>query len=159
AIPAATRLTAWKDGYFIAGTSLDTSPVSLRLRRLPEEDCSRYEWGDPTPDPTGRHNCGHCPPPIYPGGAPSGHARALSHRHFPNLYDGTDWHGNSTGWTLLSEHPTGAGVCASCHAPTFSYTDPDDPFDIRKARGVATHGVHCDYCHKIAGPGDGTIGV
>jgi hypothetical protein len=30
--------------------------------------------------------------------------------------------------------------------------------DIREARGVDRQGVHCDYCHKISGPGDGKIG-
>ena len=35
----------------------------------------------------------------------------------------------------------------------------DDYFDVRNAKGVAAQGVHCDYCHKIAGVGDGKLGL
>src|SRR5262245_49622532 len=49
------KLTAWKDGYFIAG---GRSP--LRLERLPNEDNESYEWTDPTPDPTDEQRCGNC---------------------------------------------------------------------------------------------------
>jgi hypothetical protein len=50
----------------------------------------------------------------------------------------------------LADHPDGAAVCAACHAPTL--TDFLDPAysDLRRITGVASHGVHCDYCHKIA---------
>ena len=42
-----------------------------------------------------------------------GHARSAVGRHFRNLYDGSDWHGGKAGWSLLDEHPDGAGVCSS----------------------------------------------
>src|SRR5262249_9193495 len=50
-------------------------------------------------------------------------------------------------WNLLEQHPDGAGVCASCHAPTLR--SPQLDFDLRTVTGVAARGVHCDYCHKI----------
>ena len=82
----------------------------------------------------------------------------MSGRHFRNLYDCTDWHCGRAGWGLLAEHPDGAGVCSSCHAPAVRDDDPA-VFDLRKLEGVARLGVHCDYCHKVAGPGDGQLGL
>ena len=65
--------------------------------------------------------------------------------------------------------PALAGVCSlsirpapasalSCHAPAVADDDPAQ-FDLRELRGTAAKGVHCDYCHKIAGVGDGKIGL
>jgi hypothetical protein len=34
----------------------------------------------------------------------------------------------------------------------------DSYFDVRNARGVAAEGVHCDYCHKVQGIGEGQLG-
>jgi hypothetical protein len=56
----------------------------------------------------------------------------------------------------LQEHPAGAGVCASCHAPGAA---PTDALDLREVKGVASQGVHCDLCHKIADVGDGKGGL
>src|SRR5712692_3500628 len=38
------RVTAWKDGYLIAGLDADTLPQDLNLTKLPAEDCPRYQW-------------------------------------------------------------------------------------------------------------------
>src|SRR5262249_40322981 len=46
----------------------------------------------------------------------------------------------------------------ACHAPTVLHGDPAY-FDLSKTQGVARHGVHCDFCHKIADAGLGTIGL
>ena len=157
--PEARRVTAWKEGYLIAGTPLGEGPLSLSLTRLPATDHDDYAWVNPAPDRTGKHNCANCHAEIYREWSASGHARAANNRRFLNLYEGSDWDGNEdVGWSLLSEHPFGSGVCASCHAPTQRLGD-DDPFDIRTVKGVAAQGVHCDYCHKITGVGDGTIGL
>jgi hypothetical protein len=108
---------------------------------------------DPTPDAAATNNCGNCHAEIYREWAASGHARSAAGRHFRELYEGTD-----TGWGLLRQRPDGAGVCTSCHAPA---TREDDPayYDLRSLRGTARTGVHCDYCHKVAGPAEGTVGL
>jgi hypothetical protein len=154
-----TRITAWKEGYRIGGAPVTTSPVVIRLAPLPRQDDEHYAWVDPEPDPVRAPNCGNCHAEIYREWAAGGHAGSVSDRHFLNLYDGTDWHGRqNVGWSLLAEHPDGAGVCTSCHAPTVAFTDLAY-YDLRKAHGTAARGVHCDYCHKIAEVANEQIGL
>jgi hypothetical protein len=151
--PSAQRLTVWKEGYFIGSTQQSLSPV-LRLTRVPAEDNEDYEWVDPAPNLFEIHNCANCHADIYREWSESGHAQSVTGHRFRNLYEGTDWHGNANvGWGLLTQYPDGAGVCASCHAPAAN------EYDLRRVQGVATHGVHCDYCHKIESVADGTIGL
>jgi hypothetical protein len=150
------RLTAWKEGYLIAGQR-GRRPL-LRLAPLPRGDHEGYAWVDPTPAVEDEQRCGNCHAEIQREWAGGAHARSATGKHFRNLYDGSDWHGRAAGWSLLTEHPNGAGVCASCHAPTVREDDPA-LFDLRQVRGVAGQGVHCDYCHKIAGLGAGQIGL
>ena len=153
------QVTAWKEGYFIAGSPADASPLLLRLRQLPREDNEHYKWIDPQPNPIQKQNCGNCHGDIYREWAQSGHARSAGNRRFLNLYDGTDWSGNKNiGWSLLRDRPDGSGVCTACHAPTLPLEN-SAYLDIRKAAGVAGQGVHCDYCHKIADIGNGAIGL
>jgi hypothetical protein len=163
---------AWKEGYFIAGAAdpvpaagalatllpllrvppvcaADRVPVVLSLARLPSADCVDYRWVDPVPDPRQAPRCGNCHAEIYQEWADSAHARSATGRHFRNLYEGSDWKGRpGVGWSLLADHPDGAGVCTACHAPTVAFDDPAF-FDLRAVKGVAARGVHCDYCHKI----------
>ena len=147
------RITAWKPGYFIGGSRLE-GPLSIRLRRLPAKDNPDHEWVDPAPNAGQVHNCANCHADIYREWSHSGHAHSVNGRHFRNLYEGTDWHGKpDVGWGLLTQYPQGSGVCASCHAPTAT------EYDLRKVNGVAARGVHCDYCHKIAGVADGPVGL
>jgi Carboxypeptidase regulatory-like domain/Cytochrome c554 and c-prime len=155
------RITASKDGYFIGGTSTLDLPLVLRLERLPTEDCSRYEWVDPRPNRGERMNCGNCHKAMYEEWSSSGHARSATNRRLANLYDGTDWHGRpNVGWNLLKEHPDGASVCSSCHAPT-QRSGPFSDFDLRDAarESPTLSGVHCDFCHKVQGPAEGEIGL
>jgi hypothetical protein len=145
----ARRVTAWKQGHSIAAAPLGPGPLRLTLTPLPDHDSDDYTWVDPRPDPASPRNCANCHAAIYAEWAASGHARGASNRRFLNLFDGTDWHGRPThGWSLLAQRPEGAGVCAACHAPTF--TDPTFDYDFRRVRGVPALGVHCDYCHKVA---------
>jgi len=148
-------LTASKPAYFIGAATLPSTPetpaalAEIHLQPLPAEDCERYEWVDPTPDAASPKRCGNCHREIYDEWKLSGHAAAANNRRLLNLYDGRDWQGlPDRGWGLLAEHPHGAGVCTSCHAPT---VEPDDPAfdDLRQVSGVAAQGVHCDLCHKI----------
>jgi hypothetical protein len=146
------RVTAWKEGHLIVGAALNSPFLDLRLQPLPTEDHDEYEWVDPAPDAARPQNCANCHAEIYREWAGSGHARAATGRRFRNLYEGTDANGKAgVGWGLLAQHPLGADVCTSCHAPT--------AHDLGDLRGVDRRGVHCDYCHKIAGIGDGTIGL
>jgi hypothetical protein len=154
----AARATAAREGYLIAGAAADTSPLTLTLLPLPREDNEEYHWVSSAPG-AGSHNCGNCHEEIYREWSASAHARAAAGRHFLNLYDGGDWDGRpNTGWSLLRDNPDGAGVCNSCHAPTMPF-DSASYFDIRRARGVAAEGVHCDYCHKVQGVGEGPLGL
>ncbi|HEY7327545.1 MAG TPA: multiheme c-type cytochrome [Gemmataceae bacterium] len=147
------RVTAWKEGYFIGGSRLSSSPL-IHLTRLPAKDNTLYEWVDPTPNPAESLNCGSCHAEIHREWSQSRHARSVTGRHFRNLYEGTDWYGKANvGWGLLTQYPDGAGVCTSCHAPAAK------EFDLRQVEGVAAYGVHCDYCHKIQSVADGTIGL
>ena len=153
------RVTAWKEGYLIAGAALDANPLRLTLRPLPGADNEAYEWVDPAADPKGTHNCANCHAEIYREWRGSGHARAATGGHFRDLYAGTGSRNPSNAnWSLLDEHPLGAGVCAACHAPTVSVGDPAWD-DLTRVKGVAGQGVHCDYCHKVAGEGTGTPGL
>ena len=148
------RITAWKDGHIIGGVNAGPSPLEVVLKRLSGSDCERYSWVDPTPDAAQKGNCANCHGQIYQEWAASGHARSATGSHFRNLFEGTDRDGKEVGWSLLRDRPEGSGVCAACHAPTAGIGA-----NAVKAEGVAAHGVHCDYCHKISGVGDGTIGL
>jgi hypothetical protein len=153
------RVTAWKDGYFIAGQRAENTWLDLRLKPLPREDHEEYAWVDPSPRADADGNCGNCHGEIHREWAESGHSRSATGQHFRNLYEGTDWNGRpDASWSLLGQHPLGAAVCASCHAPAIPAGDPG-LFDLRELSGVAQQGVHCDYCHKIAGLDDGTFGL
>ncbi len=152
------RITAAKDGYVIAGAPATRQPLVLELARPPAADCERYPWVGPEPDPSRPQQCGNCHEEIYREWSLSGHARSVDNPHFRNLYDGSDWHGKpGVGWSLLAENPDGAGVCTSCHAPTVAEDDPA-AFDLRRVAGTAARGVHCDYCHKVAGV-SGEVGL
>jgi hypothetical protein len=153
------RITASKPGYFIAGISTDVNPLILHLQPIPHQDCERYSWVDPAPSIENITNCANCHREIYNEWHASAHADSSRNRRFVNLYDGTNWHGQTDqGWNLLKEYPDGAGVCASCHGPTLPTAD----FDIRQATKSVPEslsGVHCDFCHKVAGPGPGEFGL
>ena len=138
------RVTAAKEGFLIAGQSA-SARLALRLARWPAVDHDDYAWVDPAPDPARSQNCANCHGEIFREWSASGHARSAVNAKLLNLYDGTDRHGRlDRGWNLLADNPAGAGVCNACHAPTASFTD-----DLRGLSGVASRGIHCDYCHKI----------
>ena len=155
----AETITAWKDGYLIGSGVAKRERIRIDLRRLPVEDNASYSWVDPTPSRTSKNNCGNCHAEMHGEWAMSGHAAAATNQHFLSLYEGTDYQGKrSVGWSLRDEYPDGVGVCTACHAPTVPHGDPAY-FDLGKVQGVARQGVHCDYCHKIADAGLGTIGL
>lgn len=140
-------ITAARDGHFIAGLRVGATPAQLTLHPLPTEDNQDYAWVDPTPSSGDTTRCGHCHGTIHQEWRAGGHSRSATSQAFLNHYA-----------RLLDERPDGAGVCASCHAPAVRDDDPA-LFDLRQLAGVAAHGVHCDYCHKIAGQAGGEIGL
>lgn len=148
-LAGAGRVTAEKNGYFIAGASIDEAPIRLQLVRSPHVDCQQYAWVSPTPDAARPANCGNCHQEIFGEWQRSAHARSTTGKPFRDLYG-----------DLLRDHPLGADVCSSCHAPT-QRPGPFGSFDAREsARGAAgLSGVHCDFCHKIRGPGTGEYGL
>ena len=152
-------VTAWKDGHFIGGASLGDDSVTVRLKAHTRKDCRSYQWIDPTPDPLKEHNCGNCHGEIYREWKSSGHARSAVGRRFLNLYEGTDWHGRpGSSWSLLDEHPDGAGVCAACHTPSAVPVGVVDSDELN-VEGVHSKGVHCDFCHKIADVSEEYLGL
>lgn len=147
----ARTITAWREGYLIGGAPADESPLVIQLKPVPRTDNEDYEWVDPTPSPSAVERCGNCHEAIYDEWRADGHATAATNPFLMNLYEGTSWTGASgKGWSLLDEHPHGAAVCASCHAPSVGLTEPGMN-DLRQVAGVAVHGVHCDFCHKVSG--------
>jgi hypothetical protein len=143
------RITAWKKGFFIGSAEFGRGVLTIRLTPLPGKDNEKYQWVDPTPG-SEKHACANCHAEIFREWSTSQHARSVTGYHFRNLYEGTARDGKTpAGWGLLRDHPDGAGVCASCHAPTVRDDDPA-LFDLTRAKGVNAQGVHCDYCHKIA---------
>ncbi len=143
------RVTAWKKGYGIGSGVFDGKRLRINLKALPQTDNHEYKWVDPTPDPKQKNNCANCHAQIYKEWHGSSHASSSKNKHFIGLFAGLDWKGKpSPTWNLLKERPLGSGVCVNCHAPT--YHDPKLDGDVRHAKGVDLHGVHCDYCHKIA---------
>jgi hypothetical protein len=149
-LPHAARgktITAWKEGFFIAGARASGPLTWLRLEPLPAEDHDGYAWVNPTPRPGDEKRCGNCHGEIYREWSESAHSRSAIGLRFVAAYA-----------DLLRERPDGAGVCASCHAPGLRDDDPAR-FDLRDVAGVDRHGVHCDFCHKVAGLADGDIGL
>lgn len=135
-LPAGSgRLTAWKEGYFIG----NGRGRVVRLEPLPTKDDGDYVWVDPTPAADDAGRCGNCHVRIYDEWSRGGHARSATGGHFKRRYA-----------ELLEGLPTGSGVCASCHAPSVREDDPA-LFDLRRVGGVDALGVHCDFCHKVAG--------
>jgi hypothetical protein len=154
-----SRLTAWKEGYLIGGVATADQPLRIELRPLPTEDNEDYAWVDPRPSREREHNCANCHGTIFDEWAGSAHGKGLKNRHFLNLYDGSDWHGQpGQGWSLLQDNPNGASVCAACHAPSVPLSDPGYD-DFRKLKGVHALGIHCDYCHKIANARTDKLGL
>jgi hypothetical protein len=139
------RVIAAKPGYRIASAPLGDK-LTLKLERLLAEDNVDYEWIDPHADMSKRNNCANCHGEIYREWKGSAHANSATNPKFLSLFAGDD--GKHKSWNATNEHPDGAAVCATCHAPTLK--SPDLSYDIRKADGVAKSGIHCDYCHKVA---------
>jgi hypothetical protein len=151
-------ITAAKPGYFIKGVRLQDE-LRLMLVAFEKPDNPDYVWVDPRPDQTQEHNCANCHAEIYAEWKASGHARSASGEHLLQLYASA--HSGTRAafdWSLVDDYPEGLGVCASCHAPSVDPLNPKQ-HDLRELSGVASQGVHCDFCHKIEDASDERAGL
>jgi hypothetical protein len=146
------EVTAWADGYYIAGLKV-TPPVSdlfLTLRPYHTADHPDYQWISPIAS-TSENACGNCHPMIFPQWENNAHGQSISNSRFYSMYNGTDLSGgNQIGPGYLNDFPGTAGNCANCHAPG-SAVDGYLTTDMNAVRGEVTAGIHCDYCHKLGG--------
>ncbi|MCS7046463.1 MAG: hypothetical protein NZO58_08925 [Gemmataceae bacterium] len=110
---------------------------NVTITRPPESVDDPDPWIDPQPDPHRPAQCGNCHRAIFDEWSASAHGRSAVNPAFHDRFA-----------DLLRDFPLGSGVCAGCHVPTLS--SPTLDYDPRLAQGVDRHGVHCDFCHKIA---------
>ncbi len=154
-------LTAWKPGYFIGQAEVRGKSTTIELHRLPSDDNESYRWVSPSRDAKpDSFQCGNCHEAIYDEWAQGGHAKSFAGRRFQALFgEASPKQQTSDGWSLQLDRPDGTKVCSSCHSPT----KRDIVFDEIEERAIRTDrelsGVHCDFCHKIAGAGGGKIGL
>lgn len=141
------RITAAKPGFIIAGGLPLDGRLDLRLQPIPTHDHDGYTWVDPRPAAEQPGNCGNCHQEMFQEWSASGHGRAAVNPRFLDLHAAPEG-GGAFAWNLKADQPLAVGVCAACHLPT---VDPGhEAFDEpRRAAGVASQGVHCDFCHKV----------
>jgi hypothetical protein len=145
-------VTAWKDSFYIAGikTSSDDDELHFILEKITHPDNPDYQWLQPDSlaDPS---SCIHCHDEIVTQWSANLHSSAAVDPMVLTMYNGTDMNGNKgiyPGYKL--DFPNSAGSCANCHAPTAALKHGSWLTDLNRLDGVHKHGVHCDYCHKIA---------
>jgi len=168
-------VSAWADGYYCAKAESVTPPasdVALSMRLVQTNDNPDYEWTSPT----GENSCYSCKPGVTQVWLENdAHGRSATNIRFLTMYNGTDVNGNQSplpryasnrdygayplrpdltqpyygpGYKL--DFPDTAGNCATCHNPGAALAAPYGT-DPNTVSGVDTFGIHCDYCHKIAG--------
>lgn len=185
-------LSAWKEGYYnslVRNVVPPATGLQLNLLRYQHNDNFRYEWLSPV----GKGSCRECHPAVTEMSLNDAHLKSARNPRFLTMYEGTDMKGRRSPPTLYSsggsfwnntmlpqkpdlskpyygpgyllDFPGTTGNCASCHVPGMAVTRDADP---RKAKGAHRHGVHCDFCHKVADvhlnpvtkmPHDGVPGV
>lgn len=146
------EVTAWYDGYYIAGVHVTPtiSGLTITLRPYHTEDHPGYEWTSPITG-TSPGACGNCHPPIISQWQNNAHGTAIANPRFFSLYNGTDLSGTvQIGPGYQNDFPGTAGVCANCHSPAAG-VDGYLTTNMNDVRDVITAGIHCDYCHKVGG--------
>ena len=171
----AVTVSAWKEGYYCAkaeGVMPSAAPITLTLRLYQTDDNPAYEWIQPT----GPDSCASCKPGVTEVWLENdAHAGAAANPRFLTMYNGTDVHGNESPATRYQcsrdygciplrpdlaqpyygpgyklDFPATAGNCAACHTPGAAIAAPYGT-DPNAVSGADAFGVHCDFCHKIAG--------
>ncbi len=168
-------VSAWKDGYYcanVAGVAPPAGELNLTLRPYQTDDNPRYEWVSPI----GENSCFSCKSGMTQVWLDNdAHSRSATNPRFLTMYNGTDMQGNQSPPTRYGatrdygrfplrpdpsrpyygpgyklDFPATAGNCATCHTPGAAVDTPYS-IDPNAVEGVNRFGVHCDFCHKVAG--------
>lgn len=146
-------VTAWKEGYYISGSSAypGDDSVFIFLEPYTKIDHPEYEWMLPAPASEKDIRCINCHNgSVVPEWKGNLHSKSATDLLVLNMYNGTDVYGNkNVGPGYKLDQPGSAGSCANCHAPTAALKSGSWQTDLNNITGVDTNGVHCDYCHKI----------
>jgi hypothetical protein len=169
-------ITAWSDGYYCTLVEKVLPPAEITFNLVPYQlnDNKDYQWLWPV----GEDGCISCHPAVTEIQLKSAHANAAANIRFLTMYNGTDTLGNQSPATTfvpgsgpwpggvkalppdLTQPYYGPGVkldapviddpntCSACHIPGASIPHDMDPNDVT---GADTYGIHCDFCHKVAG--------
>ena len=171
----AISVSAWKHLYYCAKTEPVVVPsrdVTLTLRRYQINDNPSYRWVPPI----GENSCMSCKAGVSRLWLDNdAHAGAAKNPRFLTMYNGTDVQGRSSPLTRYAFNPDyglvplrpdpakpyygpgykldfreSAGDCAACHTPGAAL---DAPYGTNPnaVAGADQFGVHCDFCHKVAG--------
>jgi len=149
-------VSAWKHLYYCAkveGVVPPASGVTLTLRLYQTNDNPDYEWILPYSVDPQVMTCATCKPVVTQIWLDNdAHARSGMNPRFLSMYNGTDTTGRpnvAPGYKM--DFPNTAGVCANCHAPGAA-VNALFTTDMNMLAGVnRDFGVHCDFCHKVAG--------
>jgi hypothetical protein len=149
-------VSAWKHTYYCAkveGVVPPAGGITLTLRLYQTSDNPDYEWILPSSADSQVMTCASCKPGVTQIWLDNdAHARSGTNPRFLSMYNGTDTTGRpnvTPGYKL--DFPNTAGVCANCHAPGAAVNAPFTT-DMNALWGVnRDFGVHCDFCHKVAG--------
>ncbi|MFC1552381.1 T9SS type A sorting domain-containing protein [Candidatus Latescibacterota bacterium] len=159
-------VTAWADGYY-NGQSLakvGDSNIEIILHTLFLKDNPDYEWISPEPNPSDEMRCGNCHADVLMNQwRNNAHGNSSNNPFFLAMYNGTDINGNpSSGVGYKLDFVNTRGNCATCHIPGAAANNPWG-VDPNEVTGASSHGVFCDFCHKIqrvkSSTGQGTTGV
>lgn len=149
-------VSAWKHLYYCAKSDPVVPPaggIALILRLYQTNDNPDYPWIAPASKDPAEVTCATCKSRVTQIWLDNdAHARSGTNPRFLSMYNGTDTKGNpGIGPGYLRDFPGTSGNCANCHAPGQGL---DAPFttNINELKGVNREfGVHCDFCHKVAG--------
>lgn len=148
-------VTACKEGFYIGGARArpGDEPVHIVLDRYTEEDHEDYVWLLPESAGPDQPSCSRChAASVVAQWKKNLHSKAATDPLVLSMYSGTDATGQEgVGPGFKLDYPGSAGSCANCHAPTAALKGGSWTTDLLEVTGVDTNGVHCDYCHKIAG--------
>jgi len=168
-------VSAWKAGYYCAkveGVTPPAAEIRISMRLVQTDDNPNYQWIPPT----GENSCYSCKPGVTQVWLDNdAHGKSALNQRFLTMYNGTDVNGNQSPLTRYGysrdygriplrpdltqpfygpgyklDFPDTTGNCAACHTPGAAIDAPYGT-DPNTVSGVNQFGVHCDYCHKVAG--------
>jgi nitrate/TMAO reductase-like tetraheme cytochrome c subunit len=147
-------ITAWKEGYLNGGDEIvgGKSRFRIVLKKLPQADCSEYEWAFSRQSRNSEADtkaCEICHPDVFRDWELSAHAESARNPLFLAAFSGKLPDGSPTGGPgYRLDFPNSMGNCVACHVPAQGLTNPFNS-NPAEAEGVAAEGIFCDFCHKI----------